>query len=330
MKNFFSLLLCGAMLAGFTACETNEPSSNVTRFTVTVKANDDAKGTVMGTGRYKENKELTIKATPFDGYVFSQWNDGSIENPRKIIVTADTTFTAIFTVAPLLVGGHEAVDLGLPSGTLWATCNIGARSPRHYGSYFAWGETMEKSYYNWSLYRWCDYYYDYNTSTESLYFTKYHFITYSDEVNGNGDNLTTLQPSDDAATQIWGKDWRMPTDIEMMELVRECTFECFFEHTDTTEFFKVTSKRNGNYIYLPVSYDVTKWDLDQSTPYRAPQGYAGANGAYWSATLASSTPKEAYCLWITPNPYIPEIDCYQVMTNYRNVGLPIRPVHTPK
>ena len=51
--------------------------------------------------------------------------------------------------------GHEYVDLGLPSGTKWATCNVGANSPEEYGDYFAWGETEPKSYYGWSTYKWC-------------------------------------------------------------------------------------------------------------------------------------------------------------------------------
>ncbi len=50
---------------------------------------------------------------------------------------------------------HEYVDLGLPSGTKWATCNVGASSPEDYGDYYAWGETETKSSYNWSMYKWC-------------------------------------------------------------------------------------------------------------------------------------------------------------------------------
>ena len=54
------------------------------------------------------------------------------------------------------LNGHEYVDLGLPSGTLWATCNVGATTPEDYGNYFAWGETATKAVYNWSTYKYCN------------------------------------------------------------------------------------------------------------------------------------------------------------------------------
>ena len=60
--------------------------------------------------------------------------------------------------------GHEYIDLGLPSGTLWATCNVGANSPEEYGDYFAWGETTPKTIYDWSTYQ-------YGSSSSTL--TKY-------------------------------------------------------------------------------------------------------------------------------------------------------------
>ena len=86
---------------------------------------------------------------------------------------------------------HAYVDLGLPSGTLWATCNVGADTPEGYGDYFAWGETQPKDVYNWSNYQYC------NGSHDQL--TKYcNNSSYG--YNGFTDNLTTLQPGDDAAT----------------------------------------------------------------------------------------------------------------------------------
>ncbi|MBQ1731280.1 MAG: hypothetical protein II037_03630, partial [Bacteroidales bacterium] len=89
------------------------------------------------------------------------------------------------------LNGHDWVDLGLPSGTRWATCNVGASSPEGYGTYFAWGETFNKAMYDWDTYIY------YNGSS----FTKYN----------DSDNLVVIQPSDDAATIIWGEGWRMPT-----------------------------------------------------------------------------------------------------------------------
>ena len=105
---------------------------------------------------------------------------------------------------------HDYVDLGLPSGTLWATCNIGADTPEEYGDYFAWGETQPKEYYSWGTYQYCKY-----TSNQ---LTKYCYSS-SNGYNGFIDNLTTLLPEDDAATVNWGTNWCMPTKAQWEELL---------------------------------------------------------------------------------------------------------------
>ena len=79
---------------------------------------------------------------------------------------------------------HEWVDLGLPSGTLWATCNVGATKPEEYGDYFAWGETKQKNIYNLDTYRYCN-----NGDVKQL--TKYcSDLEYG--YHGFTDNLTVL------------------------------------------------------------------------------------------------------------------------------------------
>ena len=83
---------------------------------------------------------------------------------------------------------HAYVDLGLPSGLLWATCNVGANAPEEYGDYFAWGETQPKDYYDWSTYQYC------NGSENTL--TKYCWYS-GNGYNGYTDNLIILQPEDD-------------------------------------------------------------------------------------------------------------------------------------
>ena len=90
---------------------------------------------------------------------------------------------------------HEYVDLGLPSGTLWATCNVGASKPEEYGDYYAWGETEPKEVYDWSTYRWC------NGGRTSL--TKYN----TKSSYGIVDNKTELELEDDAAYVNWGPSW---------------------------------------------------------------------------------------------------------------------------
>ena len=101
------------------------------------------------------------------------------------------------------LNGHEYVDLGLPSGTLWATCNVGADTPESYGDYFAWGETEPKTTYDWSTYKYCVG--EYDRLTKYCSDTTYGY-------NGFTDNLYVLQLSDDAASVNWGEGWRMVSE----------------------------------------------------------------------------------------------------------------------
>lgn len=135
------------------------------------------------------------------------------------------------------IGNHEYVDLGL--SVKWATCNVGASKPEEYGDYFAWGETEPKSNYTWSNYKYC------NGSSSSL--TKYC----TNSSHGTIDNKTTLELSDDAARANWGGSWRMPTDAEATELCENCT--CTRTTQNGVDGYKVTSKKNGNSIFLPTA-----------------------------------------------------------------------------
>ena len=114
--------------------ETPDPIT----YTLTVLSSDEAMGTVTDGGTYEEGTEVTITATPTsDGYAFVKWSDENTDNPRTLTVTGNLELTAIFDYA--------YVDLGLPSGLKWATCNVGADKPEGYGDYFAWGEVESKS-----------------------------------------------------------------------------------------------------------------------------------------------------------------------------------------
>ncbi len=109
---------------------------------------------------------------------------------------------------------HEYVDLGLPSGTLWATCNIGAESPSENGLYFSWGdiEGHTSDYdFSWENYKYC------NRSMSKL--TKY---TYQQNPTRVGDYTTDLDYCDDAAYMLWGHDWEMPTNYQIGELINNC------------------------------------------------------------------------------------------------------------
>ena len=106
--------------------------------------------------------------------------------------------------------GHAYVDLGLPSGLLWATMNVGSESPWDCGAYFAWGETNSKSRYSWELYKWGN----------GQIFTKYNADV--DDAFGKVDNKQILEKEDDAAAVNWGGNWRMPTRAEQNELLTQC------------------------------------------------------------------------------------------------------------
>ena len=194
---------------------------------------------------------------------------------------------------------HEWVDLGLPSGTLWATCNVGATAPEDYGDYFAWGETAPKEVYNWSNYKWC------HGSSTTL--TKYC----TNSSYGTVDNKTELDPEDDAAYVNWGSSWRMPTYDQQTELRTKCTW------TWTTQSgvkgLLVTGS-NGNTLFLPAAgyrYDSSLFD-------------AGSWGSYWSRTLYSGNPDYAYFVY-----FIFE-DVYWNDYYYRFQGFPVRPVRVPQ
>ena len=169
------------------------------------------------------------------------------------------------------VNTHEWVDLGLPSGTLWATCNVGASSPEEYGDYFAWGETEPKDNYSWSTYKWCN---DYSNAL-----TKYCTSGF----DGIVDSKTELDPEDDAAYVNWGENWRIPTHDQQKELWTECTW------TWTTQNGvngRLVTGPNGNTLFLPAAGYRLGGSLD----------YAGSYGYYWSRKLVAESPYLAQCL----------------------------------
>ena len=159
--------------------------------------------------------------------------------------------------------GYEYVDLGLPSGTLWATMNVGADSPEDYGDYFAWGETEPKDYYDWSTYKWCNGSFD----TQTKYCTS--------SIYGTVDKKGTLDLADDAANANWGGNWRMPTEVEQDELSNTSYTTWIWTTQNGVKGYKVTSKINGNSIFLPAAG--YRYDSDLSG--------AGSRGCYWSCSL---------------------------------------------
>ena len=162
------------------------------------------------------------------------------------------------------INGHAYVDLCLPSGTLWATCNVGASAPEDYGNYYSWGETATKSTYNWVTYKYA------NGSFIQL--TKYC----NDPRSGNEgftDNLTTLQVGDDPATANWGGGWRTPAATQWNELMNYTTNNWMVKNGVKGRLF--TSKKNGCSIFLPAAG--FRWDNELRD--------IGDYGCYWSSSL---------------------------------------------
>ncbi len=195
--------------------------------------------------------------------------------------------------------GYGYVDLGLPSGTLWATCNVGANSPTAYGDYFAWGETTAKTTYDWSTYIYC------NGSNRTL--TKYcSNSSWGD--NGFTDNLTILEASDDAATANWGTGWRMPTYDELNELQSNCTVTWTTQNGVNGRLF---IGPNRNSIFLPAAGFWSYSDFFSD----------GNLGYYWSSSLYYNTDYPIYA-----RDFEFFSDTYVMGSYYRNSGLSVRPV----
>ncbi|MBO5703636.1 MAG: fimbrillin family protein [Bacteroidaceae bacterium] len=172
-----------------------------------------------------------------------------------------------------------AVDLGLPSGTLWADRNVGADAPEAYGDYFAWGETEPKSTYNWSTYKWC------NGSDEVM--TKYCTDSSFGAIDGN----TILDLEDDAAYVNMGEEWRMPTLEEQEELCSECTW--LWTTQNGVNGYKVTGD-NGNSIFLPAA----------GYRYNSNLNYVGSTCDYWAGSLFEDYPIGAIEIEFSSNSYM--------------------------
>lgn len=188
---------------------------------------------------------------------------------------------------------YEWIDLGLPSGIKWATCNLGALKPEDYGNLYAWGETETKSAYNLSTYKWASG--DYNKISKycPIYRTSYWYE------DGRPDGKTVLDPEDDAAHMVLGDSWRIPTDAEWTELRTTCTWTWTTENGVNGR--KVTGP-NGNSIFLPATRNEVR-------PY----------GRYWSSSIREDSPYHAW--------YVDFGSGYVYRSDYnRYYGISVRPV----
>ena len=244
-------------------------------YTISISANPADGGTVTGGGSYEQGQNCTVTATANEGYAFTNWTeDGEVVSTEATYTfNVDRNRNLVANFAASGSGGdHDYVDLGLPSGLLWATCNVGANVPEDYGDYFAWGETQPKDTYTWSTYQYC------NGSYGTL--TKYcSNSSYGN--NGFTDNLTTLLPEDDVARANWGSDWRMPTKEECQELYNNTTCIWTEQNGVNGRLFTAT---NGNSLFLPAA-----GCREGSGLYDT-----GSLGYYWSSSLDYTNPTYAW------------------------------------
>lgn len=216
------------------------------------------------------------------------------------------TITTTQNGLEILNNGHDYVDLGLTSGTLWATMNIGATSPEDYGDYFAWGETIGlksgKDYFDWTSYKWCE------GSMNTI--TKYCTSNNS----GTVDNKKELELADDAARQYWGGEWRVPSLNQIKELSNECTAEIVT--IKGIKGLKITSKKNMNSIFLPIAgYYIGNSYTNYESIY---QGETLYTGYYWSRNLYGTGTHAGMLFFGTG-------DFFDSLVE-RCRGIPIRPV----
>ena len=210
------------------------------------------------------------------------------------------SFTVTVTGSTPIDIPAEAIDLGLPSGTLWANKNVGADKPEDGGLYFAWGEIVgygsdvnDGRSFDWDSYKWDNY-------------TKYCSASWVAELGmGIVDNKTILDSEDDAATVNWGENWRMPTYEEFKELLEYTTSVDTTLNGEDVRIYK--SVKNNNSIFLPY------------TGYRFDNCYQEGWAYYWSSTQVADKPDLAYKLTV-------DAGHTQCGTDSRVRGFLVRPV----
>lgn len=220
------------------------------------------------------------------------------------VVEENANLTANCSVKVIDESTYEFVDLGLTSGTLWATMNVGATSPSDYGDYFAWGEVESKADFSWSTYKYC------NGSSSTL--TKYCHAS----GNGTVDYKQELEFLDDVARQNWGGDWRMPSKAQLAELRTECIWT--WTTLDGVVYgYQVTSKKSSDSIFLPAAgyYDGTTLNK------------LGSYGYYWSRENYKSS-SSLYSYDYSYNAYYLYFytTSYSSSDGYRCCGRSVRPI----
>ena len=258
-----------------------------------------------------ESDWITINKTSEKSFILTVTENSTSEERRGMVVVSMTDLTSgelarIIAVTQRsmygTVNGHAYVDLGLPSGALWATMNVGASSPDDFGDYFAWGETEPKESYDLTNYKWC----------KIVGYNRYETTKYS-----SLDDKQILESEDDAATVNWGEQWHTPSGTEWTELFNNCTR--IWTSQNGVEGLKLTSNLNENSIFFPAagksdtSYSGSGCYWHNSIIYYAWDGHDGYSFASYELMNQNGEKEEMFDNYIS----------------FRYQGLSIRPVYQP-
>lgn len=172
----------------------------------------------------------------------------SLKDPFVVLEksTGEVIYSNLVEITEDDITDGQYIDLGLPSGTKWASCNLGATSPCEYGDFYAWGETEPKEVYDWLTYK-------YGSDWDAL--TKYN----TDPDYGTVDNKTVLEPEDDAVYVTTDGNAHMPTVAQIDELLDETTnqwCQCTVlgdDHTEHNVIGSLFTGSNGNSIFIPAA-----------------------------------------------------------------------------
>ena len=204
----------------------------------------------------------------------------------------------------------QFVDLELPSGALWATCNLGADNPEEYGKYYQWGDTQgytsdvsDGHSFNWAAYKYC------TSSATTL--TKYCTQESSWAGEGEMDNKSELDLEDDAVYQEMGEGWRIPSLEQWNELNSSENCSKSWTTLNNVNGWLFTSKKNGKTLFLPAA----------GCRLNAKFQYSVTSGYYWSRTLYTQSPGYACRLYFESS----EVITYYI-GNYRYRGFSLRGV----
>ena len=265
------------------------------------------------------NKGMIVKSTngnsiffPVAGYIDDEHPSGFGTNDMGFYWSTFSDYHLSFEdVGDVMVGPGGGSDMYMsvrpvvdriqvtPSGVdmggdlLWATFNVGANSPEHYGNYYAWGETEVKNNYDWDRY-------------------KFGYLPTKYQPNG----LTVLESSDDVAAQKWGGSWRMPTAEDWQWLKENCEWVETRNYNGTGVAGFTVTATNGNSIFLPFAgYFSGNSEFGLSE--------FGSSGLYWSSTLGDDSAVAGMMFFYSGS------DEPFVSNSIRCEGLTIRPV-SPK